>query len=134
LLLDTSDMEAESAPVAPAKGGRKVRLMCLADLDGRTKARKAADKLLSDLVSDMGGAAQVSAGRMALAEHAAVLDAMAKHQGALFLRGDPIDVSEYGTLTNALRRLLETIGLERRAKDITPSLSNYLASKAEQVR
>lgn len=36
---------------------------------------------------------------------------------------------EYSRLSNTLRRLLGTVGLERRPRDITPNLQQYLASK-----
>ena len=127
MFADTSQMDTDSASDAPAKRGAKVRLLCLGDLDGRTKARKAADKLLAELISDMGGDAHVSAGRRALAEHAAILAAMAEHQGAQFLSGTPIDIGEYTTTTNALRRLLTDIGLERRSRDVTPPLADYIS-------
>ena len=42
----------------------------------------------------------------------------------------------YQRTANSARRLLESVGLKRRAKDITPSLDEYLASKysrAEEV-
>jgi len=38
-----------------------------------------------------------------------------------------IDPALYATLGNAQRRLLETIGLRRRARDVTPSVDEYVA-------
>ena len=38
--------------------------------------------------------------------------------------------ASFTTAANSLRRLLADLGLERRAKDITPSLSTYLDRKA----
>jgi hypothetical protein len=38
----------------------------------------------------------------------------------------------WATLTNVERRLYETLGIERRSKDVTPSLEKYLASKQER--
>jgi hypothetical protein len=74
----------------------------------------------------------VPAGKKALAEHAAILNAMSIHQGAAFLAGQPVNIADYTTTVNALRRLLETVGLERVAKDITPSISQYAARKAAE--
>ena len=45
------------------------------------------------------------------------------------LAGEQIDLQRYGELTDRLRRLLESIGLERRARDVTPTLQQYIASK-----
>ena len=109
---------------------RKVRLLRLADLDGRTKARRAADAMLADLLNDLGGPDHVSTVKRALAEHASILAAMSEHSAARFLAGEAIDVAEYATLTNSLRRLLCDVGLERLSKDITPDLATYLQGEA----
>jgi hypothetical protein len=39
------------------------------------------------------------------------------------------DLDLYQRTSGNLRRLLESIGLERRAKDVTPSLSEYLKAR-----
>jgi len=41
---------------------------------------------------------------------------------------DQLDL--YGRCANSLRRLLESTGLERRPRDITPSLGDYIANRA----
>jgi hypothetical protein len=38
----------------------------------------------------------------------------------------------YQRATNTLRRTLESVGLERRQRDVTPSLAEYLARRAAQ--
>ena len=40
------------------------------------------------------------------------------------------DLEIYGTLCDRLGRLFARLGLERKSKDVTPSLSAYLAGKA----
>ncbi len=45
---------------------------------------------------------------------------------ARMAKGGDIDIGEFTTATNALRRLLADIGLERKARDITPTLEQYL--------
>jgi hypothetical protein len=49
-----------------------------------------------------------------------------RRQRLALLQGGEFDVSKYTTATNALRRLLEDIGQERRLKDVTPDLHEYL--------
>ena len=39
------------------------------------------------------------------------------------------DLDCYQRLTNTLRRTLESLGMQRRTKDVTPTLQEYLASK-----
>jgi hypothetical protein len=42
-------------------------------------------------------------------------------------RIDPAELDLYSRTANTLRRLLEATGLKRRAKDVTPSLAEYLS-------
>ncbi len=41
---------------------------------------------------------------------------------------------EYQQVCSALRRILESLGLKRRARDVTPNLSQYLALKEQEQR
>jgi hypothetical protein len=40
--------------------------------------------------------------------------------------GKALNIGEYATATNTLRRLLLDLGLERRMRDITPNIDAYL--------
>jgi hypothetical protein len=44
--------------------------------------------------------------------------------------GGELDVASYTTATNTLRRLLSDLGLERRMRDATPRLSDYIEGAA----
>jgi hypothetical protein len=41
--------------------------------------------------------------------------------------GNPLNIGEYATATNTLRRLLADLGLERRMRDIIPTIDSYLS-------
>ena len=41
--------------------------------------------------------------------------------------GGKIDIGEFATTANAMRRLLVDLGLERKARDVSPSLRDYVA-------
>ena len=43
-------------------------------------------------------------------------------------RGEEIDVERHALLCSTLTRLAQRIGIDRRAKNITPSLGDYLRS------
>jgi hypothetical protein len=45
-------------------------------------------------------------------------------------RGETIDLDGFTRAASHLRRLLESLGLERRARVVTPSLQEYLANRA----
>jgi hypothetical protein len=44
--------------------------------------------------------------------------------------GNAFDIDLFGQLTDRLGRCLQRLGLERRARDVTPTLQDYLAAKA----
>jgi hypothetical protein len=56
---------------------------------------------------------------------AATLAVWCEQAEAEMAAGKDIDIGEFTTATNALRRLLQDIGLERKAKDIT-DLHSYI--------
>lgn len=126
-----------NAPTKPAdssaKGAAKARLRTLADVDRRTRAGQAAFKLRDDLASDLGGWDQLSAMQRELVEGAALLGAMLRDAGVTYLKGDPVDLAEFMALTNAQRRLLSDLGLERRMTNVssTPTLDAYRARQGQ---
>jgi len=54
---------------------------------------------------------------------------LAEHLEARWLSGEEIDPVLYCTLANAQKRLLESVGLRRVPRDVTPSLTDYLRSR-----
>lgn len=108
------------------KGGGKVRLQTLDDLDKRTSAARSALKLRDSIISDLGGDQAVSTMQRAVVDSAATLGAMLHDMAARYLAGEGVELALYATLANAQRRLLADLGLERRALDVTPSLADYI--------
>lgn len=129
--MNTLTTDAASRAFAAEKGRQRARLRTLADVDRRTRAGQAAFKLRDDLAADLGGWDRLSAMQRELIENAAVLGAMLKDAAATYLSGDPVDLAEFMALTNAQRRLLTDLGLERALKDVTPSLRQYLSGKGD---
>ena len=107
------------------KSGKR-RLLTLKDLDSRTRATRQALALRDGFLSDLGGGDRASVAQQELAQRGAILGVMIEDQEARWLRGDGVELAEYCTLVNAQRRVLADIGLERRARDVTPSLHGYL--------
>ncbi|MEO5772564.1 MAG: hypothetical protein ABIQ32_00415 [Sphingomicrobium sp.] len=108
-----------------------MRPLTLADIDRRTRAYQAAERLLGELINDLGGERHASAAQRELAQRAAVMGALIEDCEARWLRGEPITLGDYLAAVNAQRRVLTTIGLDRRARDVTPSLDRYLAQQGE---
>jgi hypothetical protein len=52
------------------------------------------------------------------------------HQVAKLLAGEPIEVDEYSAITTSMIRSATRLGTQRRVKDVTPRLEEYLRHKA----
>ncbi len=100
-------MSASAAAVdaeSRTEGGRKLRLLTLEDLDGRTRARQRADQLRERLMAERGGADRLDIMRTTHASTWALLTSMIEDQMARFLLGDPVEPATIATLVNARRR------------------------------
>ena len=54
----------------------------------------------------------------------------AKLAEARLANGEEIDIAEHSTLASTLVRIAQRIGIDRRAKNITPPLRDYIEAKA----
>ena len=110
---------------------RRSKLKAIADIDRRTRAGKAALAHRNALYEDLGGEDRLSAMERALVQNVAVLGAALDDLAARYLSGesDPLEMAGYATLANSQRRLLQDLGLARRAVDVQQNLNSYLASK-----
>jgi hypothetical protein len=93
-------------------------------VDGRSVLARRYRDILAQLVSDMGG--DPSEAQSLIAKRAATLAVWRELAEASMAKGEDLDIAEFTTATNALRRLLADLGLERRARDVTPHLHDYL--------
>jgi hypothetical protein len=108
--------------------------------DGRSAWCRRLRDLLEMHVSDLGGYTNISAAEMALLRRAITLIVELERREAEFAQlgragSDDTALIIYSTTTNTLRRTLEALGLHRRARDVSPTLSEYLkaaALKAEE--
>lgn len=132
--LDDAPKSRRSRAAAPAKPGGKARLRTLADLDKRTRAHRDTAELRENIAADLGGWPNVSAMASEIITSASLLGAIIRDRAAAYLAGDAMDLGEFITLTNAQRRLLADLGLERRARDVTPDLHDYLSRQTEGDR
>ena len=75
-------------------------------------------ELARDYAADLGG--RPSTAQWALLSRAAGLQVLAEIQEADMAEGGEVNVERYARLVNSLVTVLRTIGLTRRADDITP--------------
>jgi hypothetical protein len=103
----------------------------LANVDGRTFWVRRYRDLNSLLLTDAaGGEENASEPVKMLARRAACLGVELERREMLMAQaGEATDnqLEIYSRTSNTLRRLLQTLGLERRTRDVTPTLSAYLA-------
>jgi hypothetical protein len=104
----------------------------LPDVDGRSAQARRYRDVLAALVSDAGGLDRLSEARIQLLRRFASIAVIAETMEAGFVAGTAtIEITAYSTLTSTLVRLASRIGLARSAKDVTPTLADYLAQTAE---
>ena len=121
----------------PAKTKVANGTVLLPDIDGRSLWARRAKELLAAHIADLGGDDNVSEGERALAKRCAVLVTELERREAAFARDGEVSdhaLAVYQTTVNTLRRTLEAIGLQRRAKDVTPDLQTYLRSRQAEAR
>ena len=100
----------------------------LAGVDMRTHGGRRFKELCADLVDHLGD--DPTAPQIAITRRAAALAVWCEQAEADQAQGEELDVAAYTTATNTLRRLMADLGLERKARDVTPSLQDYIAGKA----
>jgi len=105
------------------------------DIDGRNVWVRRCKDLIAMHLSDLGGIDNCSAAEQSIVRRASTMTVELERLEAKFAlagEADPNELDLYARVAANLRRMLEAIGLQRRARDITPSLDQYLAKKAEQ--
>ena len=82
---------------------------------------------------DGGGEAVLSEAQKSLCRRAATLEVNLEQLEAKMSEGQGVDLDVFNRLSGNLRRILETIGLERRGRDVTPTLESYVNAKGRQL-
>ena len=124
----------DTAAFARSRVSNGKSLFADAVVDGRsTWARRLRD-LLALHVSDLGGEDVVTAAEHSLCRRISTITVeleLLERKFALKGKGAAAeDLDLYLRAANSLRRLLESIGLKRVARDVTPLLQDYLAERS----
>jgi hypothetical protein len=80
------------------------------------------------ILADQGGIDQCSESRQQLIRRFAAAAVLAEQLEGRLASGEHIDVQEHATLSSTLVRLAARIGIDRRMKNIVPSLDEYLST------
>ena len=102
--------------------------------DGRGPWARRMRDVIELHISDLGGIEAASEAEKSIIRRAATLTIELERLEAKFSAGKALDtdLDMYQRCSNSLRRLLEAVGIQRRPRDVTPSVSEYLASKADK--
>jgi hypothetical protein len=96
-----------------------IRFLTLADLDGRSRAAARCRQLVKDFESDLGGADELSTAQRQLVQRAALLATCIEDFEVRWTMGLVFELPDYLAMVNAQRRVLLSLGLERRARDVS---------------
>jgi hypothetical protein len=115
---DASETQGKPAAI-PKRSKGKARLLTLDSLDRRCRAAKRATQLIDDIHSDLGGRDNLSEAAKQLAQRGALLGVYCESIESAWLRGERVEWLDYFSAVNAQKRVLQVIGLDRRARTIT---------------
>ena len=105
----------------------------LRGLDGRSASARRLRDPVNAFVADMGGLDCCSEIKLGLVRRLAATTVQAEMLEARMMNGEAIDIATLCTLASTTVRLSQRLGLERRARNVTPSLGQYLAARTAPV-
>jgi hypothetical protein len=98
----------------------------LPDIDLRLAIARRYRDLVAQIAIDQGGPDRCSETRMQLIRRFASGAVLAEELEARLVRGEQVDIAEHALLSSTLVRLAQRIGINRVAKDVSPTLGDYL--------
>lgn len=106
----------------------------LPGVDGRSAWVRRLRDLMALHIADLGGDDAVSEAERSIVRRVATLTVELERMEAEFAEdggasGNALDL--YQRTAGNLRRLLESLGLQRRTKDVTPTIDSYLRARAD---
>ena len=116
-----------SRPTQNAKPRGRSRLTNKKDLlpgvDGRTVIYRRFRDIASQVALDQGGLDQLSEARLQLVRRFAAAAVLAEQLEAALANGQEINVERHALLCSTLTRLAQRIGIDRRTRNVTPTLA-----------
>ena len=138
-VIDTSLDDWHSAAAQKRAGRSRITngSKLLPGVDGRSPWVRRCKDVINEHISDLGGVDNCSAAERSIIRRAAVLTTELERMEALFAsagEASPEALDIYSRIASNLRRLLEAVGLERRAKTIGPTLGDLLKADIIEQR
>ena len=98
----------------------------LPGVDGRSIVGRRYRDIADAITQDQGGAERCAEARIQLIRRFSACAVMAEQIEAKLALGKTIDIAEHAQLTSAMVRVATRIGINRRVRNVTPSLAEYL--------
>jgi hypothetical protein len=109
------DKRLEKRPRSSITSGRKLFI----NGDPNSAWARRFFDITQGLISDAGGRGMMSEAKYALCKRAAALQCELEQLEGRLSQGEEVDLDKFGRAASHLRRILETLGLERHPIDIT---------------
>jgi hypothetical protein len=136
----TSRSRPDRLKVGHQKDAQKSRITngsaLLPGIDGRSAWVRRAKDVIAAHLSDMGGEDNTSAAERSIIRRASVLTVELERLEAKFaLAGEAntADLDVYARMAGNLRRLLEAVGLQRRPRDVGPTLGELMREDVDRA-
>jgi hypothetical protein len=100
----------------------------LPGIDGRSTVARRFHDIVTAILVDQGGIDRCAESRLQLIRRFAAAAVIAEQMEARLANGEEINITEHAQLASTLVRIAQRIGIDRRARNITPSLPDYLDS------
>jgi hypothetical protein len=105
----------------------------LPGVDGRSVGARRYRDLVLEIVADQGGLEHCASARLQLIRRFAAASVLAEKLEAEIAAGQQIDIAAHAQLCSSLVRIAQRIGINRRLRNVTPSLQDYLEAHATEV-
>jgi hypothetical protein len=105
----------------------------LPDVDGRSLIARRYRDVVGAILADQGGEDRCSESRKQLIRRFAAASVLAERMEAQLANGEEIDITEHAMLSSTLVRLASRIGIDRMPRDVTPTLREYLSTRATEM-
>jgi hypothetical protein len=130
-------MPPTSAAVAPRKPEARSRVTnggdVLPGVDGRSLVARRYRDIFAAVAVDQGGSEHLSETRLQLIRRFAAAAVLAEQMEAKLANGGVIDLQEHALVCSTLVRIAQRIGVDQRARNVVPSLADYLEARAEHI-
>ena len=135
---NTAALRPQSLAVAAKKPSRprgtsRPQLLTRDELDLRTNAAKFFDRLVRDIEQDLGGRDALSTIERSLIEGFAGAALVLANLNTRLALGERIDLGDHAQVVNALTKIASRLGLQRRSREIGPTLGELLKADIDQT-